>query len=275
MGICEGRTVIITGAGGGLGRAYALAFAAEGANVVVNDIRKEAADAVVAEIAAAGGKAIANADDITRIETAQRIVDAAVAAFGEVHVVVNNAGILRDRMFISLTEEDWDQVMRVHLNGHFCLANILGKRWRDQAKAGNQDRRAHHQHQLGRRPAGLGRAVELLRSQGRHRRAHPGAGVRAGALRRHRQRAGPGRAHLDDRERDARRGQGARDRLRRLGGENVAPLVVWLGSELSSTSPARCSRARAGAFGVRWLAHRSAEGQGRAPDGAGSRSHGR
>ena len=138
MGICEGRTVIITGAGGGLGRAYALAFAAEGANVVVNDIRKEAADAVVAEITAAGGKAIANADDITRIDTAQQIVDAAVAAFGEVHVLVNNAGILRDRMFISLSEDDWDQVMRVHLKGHFCLANILGKRWRDQAKAGNK-----------------------------------------------------------------------------------------------------------------------------------------
>ena len=138
MGICEGRTVIITGAGGGLGRAYALAFAAEGASVVVNDIRQAAAEAVVAEIAAAGGQAIANSDDITRIDSAQRIVDAAVAAFGEVHVVVNNAGILRDRMFISLSEEDWDEVMRVHLKGHFCLANILGKRWRDQAKAGNR-----------------------------------------------------------------------------------------------------------------------------------------
>ena len=138
MGICEGRTVIITGAGGGLGRAYALAFAAEGASVVVNDIRQAAAEAVVAEIAAAGGQAIANSDDITRIDSAQRIVDAAVAAFGEVHVVVNNAGILRDRMFISLSEEDWDEVMRVHLKGHFCLANILGRRWRDQAKAGNK-----------------------------------------------------------------------------------------------------------------------------------------
>ena len=138
MGICEGRTVIITGAGGGLGRAYALAFAAEGANVVVNDIRQAAAEAVVAEIAAAGGQAIASSDDITRSDSAQRIVDAAVAAFGEVHVLVNNAGILRDRMFISLSEEDWDEVMRVHLKGHFCLANILGKRWRDQAKAGNK-----------------------------------------------------------------------------------------------------------------------------------------
>jgi len=136
MAICANRTVIITGAGGGLGRAYALAFAGEGANVVVNDIRREAAEEVVAEIRQAGGQAIANADDITTTATAQLIVDAALAAFGEVHVLVNNAGILRDRMFISLSDDDWDAVMRVHLKGHFCLANILGKRWRDLAKAG-------------------------------------------------------------------------------------------------------------------------------------------
>jgi NAD(P)-dependent dehydrogenase (short-subunit alcohol dehydrogenase family) len=138
MAICEGRTVIITGAGGGLGRAYALAFAAEGANVLVNDIRRDAAEDVVGEIRELGGQALANADDITRLVSAQRIVDAALEAFGEVHVLVNNAGILRDRMFISLTEEDWDAVMQVHLKGHFCLASILGKRWRDQAKAGQQ-----------------------------------------------------------------------------------------------------------------------------------------
>ncbi|WP_455288630.1 SDR family oxidoreductase [Cupriavidus necator] len=139
MGICEGRTVIITGAGGGLGRAYALAFAAEGANVVVNDIRREAAEAVCAEIRAAGANAnaaLASDDDITQLATAQRIVDAAVAAYGEVHVLVNNAGICRDRMFVSLTESDWDEVMRVHLRGHFCLANLLARRWRDAAKAG-------------------------------------------------------------------------------------------------------------------------------------------
>jgi len=138
MGICKDRTVIITGAGGGLGRAYALAFAAEGANVVVNDIRNEAAVAVASEIREGGGQAIADSNDITRLETAQRIVDAAVDAFGDVHVVVNNAGILRDRMFVSLGEDDWDEVMRVHLKGHFCLANILGRRWRDQAKAGQK-----------------------------------------------------------------------------------------------------------------------------------------
>jgi NAD(P)-dependent dehydrogenase (short-subunit alcohol dehydrogenase family) len=136
MGICDQRTVIITGAGGGLGRAYALAFAAEGANVVVNDIRADAAEEVVCEIAARGGQALANADDITRTVTAERIVDTAVARFGEVHVLVNNAGNLRDRMFISLSEQDWDDVMAVHLRGHFCLANVLGKRWRERAKAG-------------------------------------------------------------------------------------------------------------------------------------------
>lgn len=136
MGICDGRTVIITGAGGGLGRAYALAFGAEGANVVVNDIRREAAEAVSEAIRAAGGKAIANDDDITKLATAQQIIDAALEAFGEVHVLVNNAGICRDRMFVSLSEEDWDEVMRVHLRGHFCLANLLAKRWRDASKAG-------------------------------------------------------------------------------------------------------------------------------------------
>lgn len=136
MPICNGRTVIITGAGGGLGRAYALGFAAEGANVVVNDIRDEAARDVVGQIHASGGRAIANSDDITTLDSAARIVDAALAAFGEVHVLVNNAGILRDRLFLSLSEDDWDAVMRVHLKGHYCLANLLARRWRDLAKAG-------------------------------------------------------------------------------------------------------------------------------------------
>lgn len=136
MGICEGRSVIITGAGGGLGRAYALAFAAEGANVVVNDIRRDAAEEVAARILAEGGRALADSGDITTFQGAQGIVDAALAAFGEVHVLVNNAGVLRDRMFLSLSEEDWDTVMRVHLKGHFCLASVLGRRWREASKAG-------------------------------------------------------------------------------------------------------------------------------------------
>ncbi len=136
MNICDKRTAIVTGAGGGLGRAHAIALAAEGAAVIVNDIRQEAAHAVVAEIVATGGRAIANWDDITSSAGAQRIVNAAVEAFGDIQVVVNNAGNLRDRMFVNMSEEEWDQVMHVHLKGHFCLANVLAKRWRDQSKAG-------------------------------------------------------------------------------------------------------------------------------------------
>ena len=137
MGICNNRSIIVTGAGAGLGRAYALALAAEGASVLVNDIRREAAEAVVAEIAAAGsGRAAASSDDITSMAGAERIVADAVAAFGDVHGVVNNAGIVRDRMFATLSEEDWDLVIKVHLKGHFCITSTLVKRWRDQVKAG-------------------------------------------------------------------------------------------------------------------------------------------
>lgn len=151
MGICNNRTVIITGAARGLGRAYALAFAAEGANVVVNDIGTSlngegrdtsAADGVVAEIVAAGGKAIANYEDITDWDAAKRIVDAAVSAFGDLHVVVNNAGIVRDRMFVSATLEEWDATMHVHLRGHFCLSRHAVDYWRAKQKAGtNPDAR--------------------------------------------------------------------------------------------------------------------------------------
>jgi len=146
MGICDNRTVVITGAAGGLGRAYALAFAAEGANVVVNDIGTSlsgegrdtsAADAVVAQIIAQGGKAIANYEDITDWDAAKRIVDATVSAFGSLHVVVNNAGIVRDRMFVSATLDEWDATMHVHLRGHFCLARHAVDYWRAQQKAGH------------------------------------------------------------------------------------------------------------------------------------------
>ena len=138
MGICENRTIIVTGSGSGLGREYALALAAEGANVAVNDIRLEAAEAVVKEIEAAGGKAVAAIGDITSMTGAETIIAAALAKFGEVHGVVNNAGVVRDRMFASMSEEEWDTVIRVHLKGHFCIANKLVQRWRDQVKAGEK-----------------------------------------------------------------------------------------------------------------------------------------
>ena len=151
MGICENRTVIITGAARGLGRAYALGFAAQGANVVVNDIGTSlggegrdtsAADEVVAQIKAAGGNAEANYEDITDWDGAKRIVDAAITAFGDLHVVVNNAGIVRDRMFVSATLDEWDATMHVHLRGHFCVARHAVDYWRAKQKAGtNPDAR--------------------------------------------------------------------------------------------------------------------------------------
>ena len=151
MGICDNRTVIITGAARGLGRAYALGFAAQGANVVVNDIGTSlggegrdtsAADEVVAQIKAAGGNAVANYEDITDWDGAKRVVDAAITAFGDLHVVVNNAGIVRDRMFVSATLDEWDATMHVHLRGHFCVARYAVDYWRAKQKAGtNPDAR--------------------------------------------------------------------------------------------------------------------------------------
>ncbi|TFH79959.1 SDR family oxidoreductase [Pseudomonas kribbensis] len=136
MQICKNRVVIITGAGGGLGRAYALAFAAEGAKVVVNDINREAALAVVDTIESQGGRAVANSNDITRYDDAALIVRQAIETFGGLDVVVNNAGICRDRMFTSLSESDWDAVMAVHLKGHFCISSHAARYWREQVKAG-------------------------------------------------------------------------------------------------------------------------------------------
>ena len=146
MGICEGRVVIVTGAGNGLGRAYALGLAAEGAKVVVNDLgvgthgeageTKGAAERVVDEIRAAGGEAVANIDDVADWDAGKRIVQTALDAFGTLHAVVNNAGFVRDRMFVSCTPEEWDAVTRVHLRGHFCTSRHAVDYWRAQQKAG-------------------------------------------------------------------------------------------------------------------------------------------
>ncbi|MEH6604450.1 MAG: SDR family oxidoreductase [Pseudomonadales bacterium] len=137
MGICEGRVVIITGAGGGLGAAHARVFGQEGAKVVVNDINAEAAQAVADEIIAAGGEAIVNTSDITNYDDSLNAVKQAIETFGDLHVVVNNAGVNRDRMFASMTEAEWDTIMAVHLKGHFCISSHAVHYWRAQAKQGN------------------------------------------------------------------------------------------------------------------------------------------
>lgn len=144
MGICDGRVVVITGAGRGLGRAHALAFAAEGAKVVVNDlgaslqgegIDMSPAQEVVNEIVANGGEAIVNGDDISDWDGAGSLVQSAIDTFGGLDTVVTNAGIVRDRMFVNMTVDDWDAVIRVHLRGTFCPVKRAVEYWRAESKA--------------------------------------------------------------------------------------------------------------------------------------------
>ena len=144
-GICAGRVVIVTGAGGGIGREHALEFARQGAKVVVNDLGTNASGAgcssdpaqkVVDEIKALGGEALADGTDITDFTACEALVQRVVDTFGGLDVVVNNAGFLRDRMFVSCSEDEWDSVISVHLKGHFCLAHHAAAYWRARAKAG-------------------------------------------------------------------------------------------------------------------------------------------
>jgi NAD(P)-dependent dehydrogenase (short-subunit alcohol dehydrogenase family) len=145
VGLCDGRVVIVTGAGRGIGREHALEFARQGAMVVVNDLGAELdgsggstgpAGEVVDTIRAMGGEAIANGEDVADWEGTARLVQAAIDEFGGLDVVVNNAGFLRDRMFFSTGEDEWDAVIRVHLKGHFCTARHAAAYWREQSKAG-------------------------------------------------------------------------------------------------------------------------------------------
>jgi NAD(P)-dependent dehydrogenase (short-subunit alcohol dehydrogenase family) len=146
MGALEGRVAIITGSGRGIGREHALLFAQEGAKVVINDLGgaidgsgddRTPAQQVVDEIKAMGGEAIANADDVADWEGGQRLVNAAIEAFGDLNVLVNNAGILRDRVLVNMTEDEWDAVIHVHLKGHFVPTRWAAAYWREQSKAGH------------------------------------------------------------------------------------------------------------------------------------------
>lgn len=144
-GLCDGRVAIVTGAGRGIGREHALMLAAEGASVVVNDLGASPdgqgadpgpADEVVAEIEAMGGRAVVNGADVTDFDQSAQLVAQAVETFGRLDVLVNNAGILRDRMVFSMTEDEWDAVVAVHLKGHFCPTRHAAAHWRERSKAG-------------------------------------------------------------------------------------------------------------------------------------------
>lgn len=138
-GIVEGRVVIVTGAGGGLGRAHALAFAKEGAKVVVNDLggAEGPAGKVAEEIRAMGGEAIAHGANVASWEETEDLVQTAIKTFGDLHVVVNNAGNLRDKFFVSMTVDDWDAVIAVHLRGHFNISKHAVTYWRARGKEGH------------------------------------------------------------------------------------------------------------------------------------------
>jgi NAD(P)-dependent dehydrogenase (short-subunit alcohol dehydrogenase family) len=145
MGICDGRVVVITGAGRGIGREHALEFASQGAKVVVNDLGAEVdgsgssagpAGEVVEEIRGMGGEAVANGDDVSDYDGAGRLIQAAIEHFGTIDVLVNNAGILRDRMLVNMTIDEWDAVIRVHLRGTFAPTRHAAEYWRNRTKAG-------------------------------------------------------------------------------------------------------------------------------------------
>jgi NAD(P)-dependent dehydrogenase (short-subunit alcohol dehydrogenase family) len=145
MGLCDGRVAIVTGAGRGIGREHALSLAGQGAKVVVNDLGGNIdgsggdlspAEQVVEEIRAMGGEAVANGDSVASWEGAQRLVNTAVETFGDLHAVVNNAGILRDRVLVNMTEDEWDAVIAVHLKGTFAPSRWAAAYWREQSKAG-------------------------------------------------------------------------------------------------------------------------------------------
>lgn len=146
-GICSGRVVIVTGAGRGIGREHALEFGRQGAKVVVNDIGTELdgsggstgpAGEVVEAIRAMGGEAIAHGADVTHWEQTGDMVKTAIETFGGLDIVVNNAGYVRDRMFVSTSEEEWDAIISVHLKGHFCTTRHAAAYWRAESKAGKE-----------------------------------------------------------------------------------------------------------------------------------------
>jgi NAD(P)-dependent dehydrogenase (short-subunit alcohol dehydrogenase family) len=264
-GICQDRVVVITGAGRGIGREHALEFARQGADVVVNDLGAEVdgtgasaapAQQVAAEVRQLGRRALVNGDDIATEEGARRLIDSAIAELGRVDVLVNNAGILRDRMLVNMTYAEWDEVVRVHLRGTFGPSHFAAQHWRDRSKAGEPvDARIVNttspsgiygnvgQSNYGAAKAGIAAftvitAMELGRYGVTVNAVSPGAATRMTLpLRARRQGAAPP-PELPPGAFDPR------------APENIAPLVVWLGSTQSAGITGRVFNVRGGRISV-------------------------
>ncbi|MFY9333987.1 MAG: SDR family oxidoreductase [Porticoccaceae bacterium] len=250
---CQDRVVIVTGAGGGLGAAHARVLASHGAKVVINDINQAAAEQVVNDILSAGGEAVYNTANITDFADSKRSVEQAVSEFGALHAVVNNAGNNRDRMFASLSEEDWDAVIAVHLKGHFCTSRHAVEYWRDLAKKGEG---------LAARIVNTTSGAGLQGSVGQSNYAAAKAGICALTLNQAAElgrygvtangiapaaRTGMTTAVASMAARMAKPDDGSFDYW---APENVSPLVAWLCSEHSSAISGRIFEAEGGKLSI-------------------------
>jgi NAD(P)-dependent dehydrogenase (short-subunit alcohol dehydrogenase family) len=258
--ICEGRVALVTGAGRGLGRAHALEFARQGAAVVVNDIgvaldgrggSGEPAHEVADEIRGLGGQAVVNGDDVADWAGSRQLIEAALESFGRLDVVVNNAGFVRDRMFVNADEEEWDAVIRVHLKGHFCVGRWAAAHWRDRAKGGDSNdariintssgagllgsvgQAAYSAAKGGIASLTLVQAAEL----GRY-------GITANAI------APSARTRMTEEVFAATMRAPEGDEFDTMAPENVSPLVVWLGSPESAGISGRVFEVEAGKIGL-------------------------
>ncbi|MFC8935001.1 SDR family oxidoreductase [Rhodococcus sp. NPDC057135] len=261
-GLVDGRVVIITGAGRGIGRAHALAFAAEGAKVVVNDIGAGAdgsetgespAEQVVAEIIAAGGQAVVNGDDVADWAGAENLIRTAIDTFGGLDVLVNNAGFLRDRMLVGMSEGEWDAVIRVHLKGHFAPLRHAAAYWRGEAKAGktvdariiNTSSGAGLQGSIGQGNYAAAKAgIAEMTIQAAAELKNYGVSVNAIApAARTRMTVGAGGAMAESMA-------APEEGFDAMAPENISPLVVWLGSAESKDVTGRVFEVEGGKITV-------------------------
>jgi NAD(P)-dependent dehydrogenase (short-subunit alcohol dehydrogenase family) len=259
-GLCTERVVAVTGAGRGLGRAHALAFAAEGAKVVVNDLgvgldgtggTTGPAQRVADEIRARGGDAVAHTGDITTTEGAASLVRTALDTYGRLDTLVNNAGFLRDRMLVNLDEDDWDAVLRVHLKGHFLPLKHAAAHWRAEARAGRIPEA---------RVINTSSGAGLLGSVGQGNYSAAKAGivgltlVAAAEMRRYGVQinaiAPAARTRMTEQTFADTMAAPTDGGFDAMAPENVSPLVVWLGSAASAGVTGRVFEAEGGRLTV-------------------------